>query len=163
MTANFGSSWKSTAATSGRPPYTERPQTAKSGLWKENRNEWEIMSRVTKLVLIGVALTIAITLTLWSVNVERIGPELVVYGNLCGPSGFDFCYKPVLKGGFPVAYLFDASGISVERQLAFFEDNLSVGALVLDVAFYFAIVLLAMLAVLRCWSALKASASSTKA
>lgn len=119
------------------------------------------MSRVTKLILIGVALTIAITLTLWSVNVEHIGPELVAYENVCGPSGFDFCYKPVLKGGFPVAYLFDAPGISVERQLAFFDDNLSLGALVLDVAFYFAIVLLPMLAVLRCWSALKESASST--
>jgi hypothetical protein len=79
-----------------------------------------------------------------------------------GLSGFDFCYKPVLKGGFPVAYLFDAPGISVERQLGFFEDNLSVGALVLDVAFYFAIVLLIMLAVLRCWSALKKFASSSK-
>ena len=115
-----------------------------------------------KLILICVALIIAIALTLRSVNVEHIGPELVVYGNLCGPSGFDFCYKPVLKGGFPVAYLFDAPGISVERQLGFFEDNLSVGALVLDVAFYFAIVLLTMIAVLRCWSALKKSASSTK-
>jgi hypothetical protein len=120
------------------------------------------MTRVTILTLIGLVLVIAIALTLWSVNVEQIGPELVVYGNLCGLSGFDFCYKPVLKGGFPVAYLFDAPGISVERQLGFFEDNLSVGALVLDVAFYFAIVLLTMLAVLRCWSALKKSASFSK-
>jgi len=113
------------------------------------------MTRVTKLTLIGVVLVIAIALTLRSVNVEQIGPELVVYRNLCGLSGFDFCYKPVLKGGFPVAYLFDAPGIFVERQLEFFEDNLSVGALVLDVAFYFAIVLLTMLAVPRCRSAFK--------
>lgn len=107
----------------------------------------------TKFVLIIAALISAITLAFLSVHVERIGPELVAYGNLCGPSGYDSCYKPVLKGGFPVAYLFDAPGISVERQLAFVEDELSIEALVLDIAIYFAIVLPAILVVWRCWSA----------
>jgi hypothetical protein len=107
------------------------------------------MSRLSKLRLTGLALITAIMLAFLSVYVERIGPEQAVYGNLCGPSGSDFCYEPVLKGGFPVAYLFDMPGVSVERQLSFGEDNLSVGALVLDIAVYFATVLLIMLAVLR--------------
>ncbi len=107
------------------------------------------MSHVTKLILICLALIMAITLALLSVYVECTGPELAVYGNLCGPSGSEFCYKPVLKGGFPVAYLFDATGVSVERQLAFVEDDLSVGALVLDIATYLAIVLSTMMAISR--------------
>lgn len=105
------------------------------------------MSRLSKLRLTGLVLITAITLALLSVYVERIGPELAVYGNLCGPSGSDFCYKPVLKGGFPVAYLFDMPGVSVERELSFGEDNLSVAALVLDIVIYFATVFLIMLAV----------------
>jgi hypothetical protein len=89
------------------------------------------------------------TLALLSVHIERIGPDLVEYGNLCGPHADGPCYRPVLKGGFPLPCLFDAAGISVEGKLSFGEDRLSVGALVLDAAFYCAILLLAMLAVLR--------------
>jgi len=64
-----------------------QPVPAKSGLWKVNRTKARNHVSRDKLILIGLALTIAITLTLWSVNVERIGPELVSYGNVCGPSG----------------------------------------------------------------------------
>ncbi len=102
------------------------------------------MSCLSTLRWTSVALILAIALALLSVRVERIGPELAAYGNLCGPSAADPCYEPVLKGGFPLAYLFDAPGISVERQLAFVEDKLSVDALVLDIAIYFALVLIAM-------------------
>jgi hypothetical protein len=94
------------------------------------------MPRLTNLRLTGVALSLAIALALLSVY-------------LCGPSAADPCYQPVLKGGFPIAYLFDAPGVSRERQLAFVEDQLSSSALVLDIAIYFAIVLFAMLAVSR--------------
>jgi len=111
------------------------------------------MPSLPKFISISVAFISAITLAFLSVHVERIGPELAVYGNLCGPSGSDFCYKPVLKGGFPVAYLFDAPGVSRERVLAFGEDKLSIGALVLDIAIYFSIVVLVMLGVSRLLSA----------
>ncbi|MCS0628784.1 hypothetical protein NX786_05515 [Telluria mixta] len=111
------------------------------------------MSRLITLSLIGLSLISAITLTLLSVYVEHVGPELTEYGNLCGPNAADPCYEPVLKGGFPVAYLFDAPGVSVERQLAFVEDKLFVGALIIDIAIDFAIVLLAMLVVLHYRSA----------
>lgn len=100
-----------------------------------------------KLSLIGLVLILATALALLSVLVERIGPEPVQYGNLCGAAARDPCYKPALKGGFPVAYLFDAPGVSRERQLAFGEDNLHVGALILDIAVYFAISMLVILVV----------------
>ena len=108
------------------------------------------MSRLTKVSLMGFALSSAITLALVSVFVERVGPELARYG--------DSDYKPVLKGGFPVAYLFDAPGISVERQLSFGEDTLSAGALILDIAFYLAFVLLSALLISHRRSARKQAA-----
>ena len=103
------------------------------------------MSRLTKVSLVCLAL--AITLAILSVFVERVGPELVQYG--------DSDFRPVLKGGFPFAYLFDAPGISVERQLAFVEDKLFAGALILDIAIYFVVVLLPILVVSRGRSARK--------
>ena len=117
------------------------------------------MSFTAKLTFIRLTLIAAITLALASVNVERIGPELAAYGNLCGPRTNDPCLEPVLKGGFPFAYLFDAPGISVERQLAFVEDQLHVGALILDIAIYFALVLAAMLAGCRVITRLKSAPS----
>lgn len=94
-----------------------------------------------KLTFLGLTVTLAITLALMSAYVERVGPDMASYGNLCGPSGSDHCYKPVLKGGFPFPYLFDAPGVSRERQLALGEDKLRVGALVANIAVYFAILM----------------------
>ena len=90
-----------------------------------------------------LSLITAIVLTSMSVGIERTGPELAEYGNLCGLDHSSPCYQPVLKGGFPVAYLFDNPGISVEHQLSFGEDEFRGGALLLDVAIYFALLLLA--------------------
>lgn len=105
------------------------------------------MSRLVKVSLTGLSLILAITLALLSACVEQVGPELVQYG--------DSDYRPVLKGGFPFAYLFDAPGISIEGRLTFVEDKLSVVALILDIAIYFAIVLLTIRAVRRARSARK--------
>lgn len=91
---------------------------------------------------VALGLVLATALALISARVQRIGPEQVVYSNLCGPTMNDLCYKPVLKGGFPVAYLFDAPGVSVEDQLAFGEDNVYLGGFALDVVVYFAVIVL---------------------
>ena len=112
------------------------------------------MSRLIKVSLVGPALISAITLALLSVFVERVGPELAQYG--------DSDYRPVLKGGFPFAYLFDAPGISVERQLSFVEDKLFAGALILDIAIYFASVLPTILVISRRRSARKQAASRVR-
>jgi hypothetical protein len=101
---------------------------------------------------IALGLVLSITVAILSVNVERIGPEQIEYGNLCGPSSSDACYKPAFKGGFPVAFLIDAPGVSVEYQLAFVEDNFYPWAFVLDVAAYLAVYLLVLARVARRYS-----------
>ena len=78
---------------------------------------------------------LALVLSGASVVVERIGPETAPYGNLCGAAANDPCLQPVLKGGFPVAFLFDQPGVSVERQLSF-EDVFHEGAIAINTACY---------------------------
>lgn len=96
---------------------------------------------VRPLVCIAAALIAACALTLLSVHVERSGPELEAYGNLCGPSSDQPCLEPALQGGFPLAFLVDAGGISVERKLDLFADRLRLQPLAIDVALYFAALL----------------------
>ena len=90
----------------------------------------------------SLALAAATTLALLSVSVERVGPEQVQHGNLCGAPRFEPCYKPALKGGFPIGYLYDQPGISVEGKLAFIEDKLYIGALLANIAIYFGALML---------------------
>ena len=101
-------------------------------------------SQLFTVRLVGIAFMMAVTLALLSVLIQRIGPELVEYGNLCGPTSNDPCYEPVLKGGFPLAYLFDTPGISVVGKLSFIEDTLHPGALLMDITAYFAVIMLSI-------------------
>jgi hypothetical protein len=95
--------------------------------------------------------TLATTLSVMSVFVQRTGPESAPYGNRCGPSSNDPCLEPVLKGGFPVAFLFDQPGVSVEHRLSIGEDNLHTGALVGNTVSYFVgVMLLAYTMTLLC-------------
>lgn len=96
------------------------------------------MSQASRLIFAFIA---ACALSLLSVYVERTGPELQPYGNLCGPTGNEDCLESVLKGGVPFAYLFDSAATSVLHQLAFVEDDFQLGAFVLDIAFYFGTIL----------------------
>lgn len=98
-------------------------------------------STFRSIVILARVFILAITLTLTSSYVERIGPDLVSYGNLCGPTGDENCYKPALKGGFPFPYLYDAPGVSRERQLAFGEDKVRLGALAANIVMYFTVLL----------------------
>ncbi len=79
--------------------------------------------------LIGLALTLAAL----SSYVEHEGPAQVAYGNLCGPAGDEACNEPELSGGYPLAFLFDAPGVSVERQLSFIDDRFLAWAFGADV------------------------------
>lgn len=112
-----------------------------------------MQSHLSKLGLLGLACVLAVALAGLSVFIERTGPEFVQYGNLCRATFDDPCYRLVLKGGFPFAYLFDSPGVSVENQLSFLEDVLHPGGLLLHIAAYFTAVMLAILAVSRCWPA----------
>jgi len=60
----------------------------------------------------------------------------VQFGNLCGPTSDDPCLEPLLKGGYPVAYLFDTPGLSVEHRLSFGEDMFYLGAFTVNSAVY---------------------------
>lgn len=90
--------------------------------------------RISLIRLLALWL-MALLLASLSVLVQRSGPELVQYGNLCGQSGDEPCTRPVLSGGFPFAFLFDVPGISVENQLAL-EDDFVPGAFALDCVVY---------------------------
>lgn len=114
---------------------------------------------VSKACRVIFAFVAASALALLSVFVERRGPEMLPYGNLCGPTSSEPCYEPVLKGGVPFAFLFDFPGVSVQHQLALVEDSFQLAAFVLDIAFYFAAILsVAWLAPRR----LKFAGSATK-
>jgi hypothetical protein len=102
-----------------------------------------------KLASLTLEVILALVLALLSMRIQRVGPEQVVYSNLCGPTTSDLCYKPVLKGGFPFAYLFDAPGVSVEDQLAIPEDNFHSVPFTLDVALYFVAIVFARRAFTR--------------
>jgi hypothetical protein len=77
-------------------------------------------------------------LALWTVRFRRFGPEQAAYGNLCGPSGDDLCMEPRLNGGWPLGYLYDAPGVSIERSLGFFEDRFRLLPFLVDAALFWA-------------------------
>ena len=97
------------------------------------------------LRIAGLSLAGAVALAALSSLIERKGPELVAYGDLCGVAGNEPCLKPVLKGGFPIAYLYDRPGVSVERKLAFVEDRLEPLAFALDVGAFWAAIVAALM------------------
>ena len=98
------------------------------------------MNTLSRMLLAGV---LALVLSGLSALVERTGPELASYGNMCGAAANNPCLEPLLKGGWPIALLFDQPGVSVVHQLSFGEDQIRIGALALNTAIYFAAIGLA--------------------
>lgn len=98
-------------------------------------------SNMRRLLSLVALLLSALLLTGLSSNVERNGPELAAYGNLCGAEHDEPCMKQRLNGGFPWAYLFDSPGISVEGQLSFGEDEVRMYPLLADIAAYLAVIM----------------------
>jgi hypothetical protein len=89
----------------------------------------------------ALAVVYALSLTLLSSFVERVGPELASYGNQCGPSSNQACLEPVLNAGFPFAYIFDKPGESVERKLFFLQDGIRPLPFALDFFVYLTLVI----------------------
>ena len=85
------------------------------------------------LAIIVLAFLMAMAVTAYSSNIQRFGPELGVYGNLCGPSGNELCYEAILNGGLPIPYFFDDPATSVQRVLHFGEDQIKVIPFMIDV------------------------------
>lgn len=88
------------------------------------------------VLTVGVCLA-ALALTILSVFVQRVGPEQVINGNLCGASGNELCWQPALKGGLPFAFLYDYPGVSVPNKLGP-EDTFVVLSFALDWACFVA-------------------------
>lgn len=94
--------------------------------------------RAVKRFFFRFAITAALALAsaALSVFVERWGPELAPYGNLCGPQSSEPCMELVLNAGFPIAFLFDQAGVSVEHRLSVLEDQFRIGAFAMNAGFY---------------------------
>ena len=75
-----------------------------------------------KLIKLIALIIVSACLALLSVKIERRGPELVQFSDMCGPRSDQPCLRPSLKGGYPMAFVVDTPGVSVENQL-FFEDR----------------------------------------
>jgi hypothetical protein len=91
------------------------------------------------LVRIFLYSVIPLFMAMLSVIYVRYVPTVV--GDLCGPNGDELCYRPLLQGGFPFAYLIDQGGISGMGQLGI-EDKFSALAFGADFLFYVLIVFL---------------------
>lgn len=98
------------------------------------------MNRLSRILLASV---LAFVLSVLSAFIERTGPEVASYGNMCGTAANDPCLEPLVNGGFPIAFLFDNPGISVQYRLSFAEDQVRIGALAFNTALYFAAIVLA--------------------
>jgi hypothetical protein len=120
--------------------FPTRPHSARSGQIDTQMRGLGMLS-FARLSNAITPLILAVPLTLLSVLIERNGPELDVYGNMCGPKHDQLCYEPVLKSGFPMAYVFDAPGTSVERDLGL-EDRFSITAFLVNIVLYFVVALL---------------------
>ena len=104
---------------------------------------------VIKTSLLSLAaIALALALTAGSVFIQRVGPEMSISGNLCGPTRDQFCYEPALKGGFPFAYLYDKPGLSVEHQL-FLEDEFKGVWFIADWLVYLVLVVVAYITIKR--------------
>lgn len=93
------------------------------------------MMRALRAALISIAAFVLTIATAW---IERVGPEQAVYCALGKSSdGHEiWCPEPVLNGGWPAPYLYDNPGISVERQLGFFEDSFRSGPFFANLGFF---------------------------
>lgn len=98
---------------------------------KKRKKSGERLFRVIKLISLSIIFT-AVSFTF-----QRFGPEVGVYGNVCGPSEDQLCLRPKFNGGFPLGYVFDNPATSVRDQLTpFVEDDFRILPFLLDVLFY---------------------------
>jgi len=92
-----------------------------------------IESERAGLAIVITSLVIAFALTIYSSNLQRVGPAIRGFGNVCGPSGEERCYEPVLNAGFPLPYFFDNPSISARGNLALLEDDFRILPFLVDV------------------------------
>lgn len=89
-----------------------------------------IMKGIDPIVTIFL---ISLGLAFLSFSYQSFGPERKAFGTECQP--IRDCFRPVLVGGFPVRYIIDVPGISVQNDLGF-EDDFRIWSFIADVCFY---------------------------
>jgi len=92
-----------------------------------------IMKGIDPIVAIFL---VSLGLAFLSFGYQSFGPERKVFGTECQP--IRDCFRPVLGGGFPVQYIIDVPGISVQNSLSL-EDDFRIWSFIADVCFYICI------------------------
>jgi hypothetical protein len=84
-----------------------------------------------------VILSIAIVITLATFAIQRHGPEIGTYGNVCGSTGDQPCTHILLNAGYPLGYVFDNPSVSVrDKLMPIIEDEFRIIPFILDTIFY---------------------------
>jgi hypothetical protein len=90
-----------------------------------------------------VILSIAIVITLATFAIQRHGPEVGTYGNVCGSTGDQPCTHILLNAGYPLGYVFDMGyvfdnpSVSVrDKLMPIIEDEFRIIPFILDTIFY---------------------------
>jgi hypothetical protein len=83
-----------------------------------------------------IAIILAIIFTWLSFWHQWYAPGIV--GNICGPEGNEKCNAPVLRAGFPFAYVVDNTGVSVVGKLedVLLVEHFVISTFLLDVLIY---------------------------
>ena len=92
----------------------------------------------------------ALALSCASVLYQRVGPTQIMEGEGSGCQTADPCRVPVLGAGFPLAYLVDEPGVSVQGVLHLIEDEFWPEAFALDFLAYYVLILL-MIGLVGAW------------
>lgn len=88
-----------------------------------------------RIILVGLILALASALCVDQSNI------LGEYGNLCGPESDQPCLLPREAAGYPIFYLIDKPGISVEHAVSFAEDEFRISRFITNVLFWSLMVL----------------------
>jgi hypothetical protein len=110
-------------------------------------------ARVLRRMALGAALLLAAGfLTLLTSSIRRQGPEQAIYNHECGDAA-GALLRAAPRGGLPRPVLVRHPGVSVEHQLALGEDRIRPTPLLLDIAFFTAL----LTAVAWAWRRLRAA------
>lgn len=101
---------------------------------------------------LAVLLPLACLATVGSCAIQRNGPEQAVYCDRDAPlaAAASSCIRPVLNAGWPVPFLVDRPGISLEGVIGFPEDDFRLWPFIANVLFY-QLVLLGLWKLVQHW------------
>lgn len=99
-----------------------------------------LKTQLFRSALVGI--TVSLVLAAGSLGIQKPGPEMGEFGSVCGPTGDQPCYRPLLTAGWPIGYVVDRPDLPVQDRLGF-EDDIRPAMYLLDALFYFALLSIA--------------------